>query len=396
MLVDTGDINNALKYHFSSIGQDRVDTENNIFQCEVEDFVSKIDHNLITSDNPISLNIHRENIKSVLESLRSGKACGIDEIPNEFLKYGGSTLLNSLLDLFTKITDLEKIPEDWHKGIIKPIHKRGSIYDLDNYRGITLTSNVYKVYAKIIEQSVMSYMEDNGILGEAQGAFRRDRRTEDNIFTLQGICALRKSKKGKTFLAFLDLSKAFDRVWREGLFDLLWKNGIQGKCWKLLRSLYSNVSNKVLFGDFESDRFDQEFGLIQGCVLSPTLFSVLMNDLVSMLSEHNLGVNLASDIINYLLFADDIVLIGKSEQELETLLNITGRFASKWNLKFNSKKSKVMVIGKKIDKLKRWDIENDQIEEANVYKYLGVYFSRSLKFTYHIETKMITFSVDIK
>ena len=72
----------------------------------------------------------------------------------------------------------------------------------------------------------MSYMEDNG---EVQGVFRRDRRTEDNIVTLQGICALRKSKKGKIFLVFfLDLSKAFDRVWRDGLFYLLWKNGIQG------------------------------------------------------------------------------------------------------------------------------------------------------------------------
>jgi hypothetical protein len=69
-----------------------------------------------------------------------------------------------------------------------------------------------------------------------------------------------------------------------------------------------------------------------------------MNDLIRMLSKHNLGVNLASDIINCLLFADDIVLIGKSEQELHTLLNITVRFGSKWNLKFNSKKSKVMVI----------------------------------------------------
>jgi hypothetical protein len=78
--------------------------------------------------------------------------------------------------------------------------------------------------------------------------------------------------------------------------------------------------------------------------------------------------------------------MGKSEQELQTLLNITARFASKWNLKFNSKKSKVMVIGKNIYKLKRWDLGNDQIEETNVYKYLGVYFSRSLKFTYHIET----------
>jgi hypothetical protein len=78
--------------------------------------------------------------------------------------------------------------------------------------------------------------------------------------------------------------------------------------------------------------------------------------------------------------------MGKSEQELQTLLNITARFASEWNLKFNSKKSKVMVIDEKIYKLKLWDLGNDQIEEENVYKYLGVYFSRSLKFTYHIET----------
>jgi hypothetical protein len=114
----------------------------------------------------------------------------------------------------------------------------------------------------------------------------------------------------------------------------------------------------------------------------PTLFSVFMNDLVSMLSEQNL----ASDIINCLLFVDDIVLMGKSEQELQTLLNITARFASKRNLKFNSIKLKVMVIGQKIDKLKRWDLGNELIEETNVYKYLRVYFSRSLKFIYHIET----------
>jgi hypothetical protein len=82
------------------------------------------------------------------------------------------------------------------------------------------------------------------------------------------------------------------------------ENGIQGKSWKLLRSLYCNVGSKVFFGDLEFGWIDQEFGLQQGCVLSPTLFSVLMSDLVSMLSEQNLGVNLASDIINCLLFAD--------------------------------------------------------------------------------------------
>jgi hypothetical protein len=204
-------------------------------------------------------------------------------------------------------------------------------------------------------------------------------------------------------------------------FLLTRKNGIQGKCWKLLRSLYSNVSNKVLFEDFESDWLDQEFGLKQGCVLSSTLFSVSMNDLVSMLSKHNLGVNLASDIIKVVPLLPNLTVIFRrvcsscsdlpiktissakrrqfiiSEAKLtpklcsdsiltKSFIRTEKRDGDRWNLKFNFKKPKVLVIGKKIDKLKRWDLGNDPIEETNVYKYLGVYFSRTLKFTYHIET----------
>jgi len=79
------------------------------------------------------------------------------------------------------------------------------MYDLDNYRGITLTPNVYKIYSKVLEEAVMTYLEDNAILGEVQGAFRKDRRTEDHIYTLQRLCSVRKFKSRKTYLAFLDL-----------------------------------------------------------------------------------------------------------------------------------------------------------------------------------------------
>lgn len=99
----------------------------------------------------------------------------------------------------------------------------------------------------------------------------------------------------------------------------------------------------------------------------------------------NLGINIASELINCLLFADDIVLLGNTEEELQILLNIAHKFVSKWSLKFNSSKSKVLVTGKKKDSDKKWYLGNDLIEEVNEYKYLGVYFSRSLKSTYHIE-----------
>jgi hypothetical protein len=87
------------------------------------------------------------------------------------------------------------IPDDWCKGIIKPLHTSGSIYDLDNYRGITLTSNVNKVFSKILDTLILDFLESNNILGETQGAFRKDRRIEDQIFSLQVIAYLYKSSR---------------------------------------------------------------------------------------------------------------------------------------------------------------------------------------------------------
>jgi hypothetical protein len=96
------------------------------------------------------------------------------------------------------------------------------------------------------------------------GAFRRDRRIEYHLFTLNGICSLRKASKLKKYIAFLDLSKAFDRVWREGLYYLIWKNGVEEKVWRLLKELYSTVNNKVVLGDLESEWFNKDNGVKQG------------------------------------------------------------------------------------------------------------------------------------
>ena len=143
----------------------------------------------------------------------------------------------------------------------------------------------------------MDHTETENILGEEQGAFRKDRRTEDNLFTLQGLSSIQKYNKKKTFLAYLDLSKAFNRFWRTGLFYLLRKNGIQGKCWRILQALYSSGTNQVLFGNIKTDPFEQDAGLKQGCILSPTLFSVLMNDRFKMIQAQGFGVQIAGNFI---------------------------------------------------------------------------------------------------
>ena len=279
---------------------------------------------------------------------KNGKSCGIDDIPTEFLKYGGESMIHALSNLLTYISDMETIPQVGEQCLIKPIHKPGQVNNIDNYRGITLTSNVYKLYTKIIENVIMNYIEENSVLHENQGAFRKSRRLEDNLFTLHGLCSTRKSEGKHTYLAFLDMSKAFDRVWRDGLFYLLWKFGVKGKIWRLICEMYKHVTNKVIFGGFQSDWYEQEYGVKQGCVFSPTLFNILMNELISELKKSNIGPQLIDQTLNSLLFADDIVLIADSESNLEKLLDITCNFAKKWNLKINQSKSKVMVIGKRL------------------------------------------------
>ena len=205
LIENKSKIEKCLAKHFSDIGKDNLVSHRH--QTKVKTFLDNIKNNKVPTQNMFSLEVKRPSIENILKELQSGKAVRPDGIPNEFLKYGCDIMISSLTDLFITVTDLETIPLDWQRDIIVPFHKSGSVHDIDNYGGITLNSNVYKVYSKVLEENIMGFLEDNNILGESQGAFRRDRRIEDHLFTLNGICSLRKASKLKTYMAFLDLSK---------------------------------------------------------------------------------------------------------------------------------------------------------------------------------------------
>ena len=181
-IEDDADISECLKTHFSKIGKDT--TTKPDFKNHVTNLLSEIESNRGRGENLLSVTFSSDSISDVLRWIQLGKAPGFDEIPNEFLKYGGDTMVKTLCDLFTFISDHEQIPVEWQRGIIKPLHKSGSVYDLDNYRGITLSSNVYKLFSKTLEIYIVNFLEQHKVLGENQGAFRKDRRIEDKIFAL--------------------------------------------------------------------------------------------------------------------------------------------------------------------------------------------------------------------
>ena len=121
-------------------------------------------------------------------------------------------------------------------------------------------------------------VERQGILGEAQGGFRKKRQTVDQLFVGNGVTQLRQSEDKKTWLAFLDLRKAFPTVWREGLWRKMEDYGLGGKFLRVCQNMYSNTRARVRLGVSLSRSFSIPTGLREGCVLSPLFFSIFIMD----------------------------------------------------------------------------------------------------------------------
>ena len=269
--------------------------------------------------------------------LQTRKAAGVDEITAEAIKKGGEELRYALLKVIQRAWNKEDIPEEWARGIIFPIYKDGDQREPLNYRGITLLSIVGKVFSQVLNNRLITWCEANSILSEEQGGFRPLRGCPDQLFSLVEI--LRNRHKTATFCCFIDVKKAFDRVFRGGLWARLWKIGIRGKMWRILRVIYKKVESCVLVSGDKTDWFDVETGVRQGCVLSPILYALFINGLIDQLNRANLGVEITPGyILACLLYADDIVLLADDKKNLQKMLDIVSEYARKWRFKLNPKK----------------------------------------------------------
>ena len=253
---------------------------------------------------------------------------------------------------------------------------------LDNYRGIAVTSNVGKLFTRILANRLESDVEQRGLLGNIQYGFRKGKRSTDAVFILSQIIEQRRKAGKKLAVAFLDVRKAYDRVWREGLWETMSKWGYGGKVLNIVKRLYEGAETKYRFQGIESESIRLRVGLKQGCVLSPMLFSIYIMELGHLLEQSGLGVEVGEARIPGLFFADDIVLTGRDGEELQRLLNIVGQFGEERKLEFNPSKSKIMVNWREPTTTQRWDIQGVRVGEGNKYsvrvgeceeyKYLGV------------------------
>ena len=241
-----------------------------------------------------------------------------------------------------------------------------------------------------MNQRLYLYFEENKILHSSQIGFLPVNRTADHVFTLRTLIdKYVHYHKEKVYACFIDFRKAFDSVWHEGLFYKLLKVNIGGNFYNLIKSLYCNSSCSIRVGENKTRSFSYSRGVRQGCILSPLLFNLYINNL-PYLFENTLSdpfVLPNGKKINSLLYADDLIILSRSKLGLQNCLNVLSSFCETWMLKINSKKTKIMIFQKRPRKSTdiNFNIGTESIEIAQEYTYLGTRLTPTGNFTLALE-----------
>ncbi|KAF2345258.1 Reverse transcriptase domain, partial [Trinorchestia longiramus] len=269
---------------------------------------------------------------------------------------------------------------DLKHSIIKPLHKAGDINTASNYRPISLQPVISKILEKVISNQLSTHLDKSNLLHPNQYAYRKHTCWMLNI-TEKIYSDI--DTKNVTLLLLLDLSKAFDSVEHTRLLQKISNIGIATQ-W--LHSYLANHSHAVRLENTISSPIQNDFGIPQGSILGPLLFSIFINDFPTMPSNTRIS-----------LYADDaqIAMTSAPAKLIQTKSNaeIYFKHAKSWydqnGLKLNASKTQYIIFGSKntIKKLPNLTLilGNDIIEPVGKVKNLGVWFDQNMSFPSHVE-----------
>ena len=281
---------------------------------------------------------HPKKIQSHLNKLKNGKATGLDLLSNEMLKCVGPTCLPFLTQLFNHIYNTSSFPSSWKEAYITTLHKKGPKQDPANYRPISITSCLGKLFTGTLNTRLMQFMQDANISHPFQGAFTKGRRGTDHNFVANTLIDQAKHLGHPLYAAFIDLQKAYDSVSRPLLFRKLVLSGLGPKFCRLVEQTYTNTSSRIKLGTRMGESFSSNVGLRQGDPLCP-LFNLFIADLIFAFRSNCDPPHLHDLPIPSIQFADDICNFSTTPAGIRQSINTTIEYCRENRLTVNISKS---------------------------------------------------------
>ena len=324
--------------------------------------------------------ITEDEIQKGLNTLNSGKTPGIDGVTKEHLMYAGRRMIEVLCLIFNLIICVEHIPTNFLRAVQIPLYKgkNAPIVEVNNYRGITLLSTLNKLFEIVIWKRLEKWWVESGVLSQLQGACRKGVSCIHTAMLLQETISSFLHQNKKVFVTYLDVSKAFDGVWIDGLFFRLWQIGIRGRTWRLLYKTYVDFKCKARVQGVMSNWYTLRCGIHQGGYLSLMKYLAFINTLLINLEDSGLCCSIGCLNLSPLGYADDVAAASLGKYSTDRILDIAFKHSCKWRYKFNSKKSAVLVYGESINERKSNSLQRvyrlgkEPIKEQSTYEHLGL------------------------
>ena len=315
-------------------------------------------------------------LEDAIKRLRNKKAPGKDGVTNEMIKHLGKTAKKKLLELFNQSWKTGIFPTAWKEATIIPVLKKGKNPKLKtSYRPISLLSCLGKTLERMVNKRLMWHLETNDMITKEQTAFRKNRNTEDQLIHLAQSIENAFQEGLKVIATFIDLTKAFDKVWKQGLLLKLLTAGVKGNMFKWIKSFLSHRTGRVKLNGTLSHKVTLLEGVPQGGVISPTLFIVYINDITKGLSTHT----------SRALHADDFAMwtsaksTDSAKVRMQDALDNTSKWADDWCVTINSLKTVATCfsLSNKSEKI-QMKIKNRKVPLDDTPTYLGIKLDKRL------------------
>ena len=357
----------------------------NLDQAALPELIYKTDSRLS------NIIIHESEVLDILNSLDTSKATGPDGISAKMLKETATSVAPSLTKLFQISLKKGKIPKLWKEANVLPLHKKGDKTSFANYRPISLLSIVSKVYEKLIFKHVYNYLRDNDLISIHQSGFTPGDSTINQLLYMYDLFCKALNDKKDVRIVFCDQSKAFDRVWHEGILYKLQCLGITGPLLEWFSNYLKDRKQRVIINGICSEFMKILAGVPQGSVLGPLLFLIFINDITD---DIRAGIKLfADDTCLYIIFETNNA--GEATDTLNSDLDTVNKWAKKWLVTFNPQKTKSLYVSLKNNlNPPRLIFDGHYLDNIDSHKHLGLELNSKLTWKNHIDS--ITSTADKK